>query len=74
MKIKTLEFIHRLLIDKADQTNRDYLSLLPKAREIEESCDTITDEEEQFLDSYSDCVAASAAAAYALKDFENNDW
>lgn len=74
MTIKTLEYIHALLIEKEQQTNEVYKNSRKLQREYEESetaPEDLVDRQALAADGY---MREHLAAANALEDFENQEW
>ncbi len=70
MTIKTLEFIHRLLVAEEAKTKkayRDAESLWPGY--VENGAVS-----RDFIEKQDECAKAHTAAANALEDFESRDW
>ncbi len=70
MTIKTLEFIHRLLIDEEAKTKRDYESARKLPREYKAG-ETLS---ASLMDKYIEHTKARVAAENALENFESHEW
>lgn len=74
MTIKTMEYIHRLLIEEEAKTNEVYKAARKLQHEYEESeaaDKTLAKEQEAAADEY---MKIHIAALNALEDFEGRDW
>lgn len=74
MTIKTLEYIHRLLIEEKTKTNEVYKAARKLQHEYEESetADrSLVKEQEAAADEY---MKIYLAAENALEDFESQEW
>lgn len=72
MTIKTLEYIHQLLMEKEAETGKIYKNVLKLQHENEEL------EEGKKMDSLKEfvveCMKIHAKAASALEEFESQEW
>ncbi len=75
MTIKTLEFIHRLLIEEEAKTKREYKYA---ARRLQRECEESETVSKDFIKSREAAADKSmkvhTAAASVLEDFESHDW
>ena len=74
MTIKTLEYIHRLLIEEETKTNEVYKAARKLQHEYEESETAGRDlakKQEAVADEY---MKTHIAAENALEDFESHEW
>ena len=74
MTIKTLEYIHRLLIEEEAKTNEVYKAARKLQHEYEESETAGRDlakKQEAAVDEY---MVIHRAAVNALEDFESHGW
>lgn len=74
MNIKTLEYIHALLIEKERQTKEDYRNARELQYEYEESetaSESLIESQTKAADEYR---GVYHAAADALEDFESQEW
>lgn len=74
MTIKTLEYIHRLLIEEEAKTNEVYKAARKLQHEYEESETAdrdLTKKQEAAADEY---MKIHIAAENALEEFESHEW
>ncbi len=74
MTIKTLEYIHRLLLEEEAKTNEDYKGARKLQHEYEESETAdkgLVKRQEAAADEY---MKIHLAALNALEEFESHDW
>lgn len=75
MNIKTLEYIHQLLIDNAKEAKFVYENARKLQHEYEESESENAEELAKSQESWADdCMKAHSEALKALNDFESQDW
>ncbi len=74
MTIKTLEYIHRLLVVEEAKTNADYKGARKQQYEYEESETADKDFIEKQKAAADKYMKIHIAAANALEDFENHGW
>ncbi len=70
MTIKTLEVIHRLLIEEKAKAKRGYDSARTLPCKNKES-ETVS---KSVMERWKECAKACTAAENALEDFESYDW
>lgn len=72
MNIKTLEYIHKLLLEDVDSKAKAYKSASDLQHDYEErDLAPLAKEQEERAD---ECMKLHFAAADALEDFERHDW
>ena len=75
MTIKTLEYIHRLLVEEEAKTNEVYKAARKLQHKYEESSETavksLAKEQEAAADEY---MKIHIAAENALEEFESHEW
>ena len=74
MTIKTLEYIHELLIEKEQQTNEVYKNSRKLQHEYEESETASNDLIKRQTEAADGCMREHIAALNALEDFEGQEW
>ena len=74
MRIKTFEYIHRLLVEEESKTREVYLAarrLQHKYEEIESADEDLVKRQEKAADEY---MKKNFAAKDALYEFEKKEW
>lgn len=74
MDIKTLEYIHRLLIESADSAEKAYKSARELRQEYEEREEYEECEASRRKTAVQKCREAYNAATCALENFESQEW
>lgn len=74
MTIKTLEYIHALLIEKEQQANEVYKKSRKLQHEYEESETASKDLIKRQTEAADGYMHEHIAAANALEDFESQEW
>lgn len=74
MTIKTLEYIHALLVEKEHQANEIYNNARKLQHEYEESETASEDLVKRQTNAANEFMREHLAAVDALKAFENQEW
>ncbi len=74
MTIKTLEYIHRLLVEEEAKTKRAYKGARSLQQEYEESETASKDLIKRQEAAADENMKIHRAAANALEDFESHEW
>lgn len=74
MTIKTLEYIHSLLVEKEQQTNKTYKNSCKLQHEYEESETAPKDLIERQTEAVNKYLHEYLTALSALEDFENQEF